>query len=69
MENTDHNTGSGQNCNAVGTNPPKTHTSNYCMFQSGLGIQTYGTLMTCMMTWDAQGHDLMDKIHRAIMSN
>ena len=39
------------------------------MFRSAAGMQTYGTLMTCMMTWDAQGKDLMRKIHGAIMAN
>ena len=39
------------------------------MFRSAAGMQTYGTLMTCMMTWDAQGRDLMEKIHGAIMAN
>lgn len=39
------------------------------MFRSATGLQTYGTLMTCMMTWDAQGKDLMEKIHAAIMAN
>lgn len=39
------------------------------MFQSAAGMLTYGTLMTCMLTWDARGHDLMGKIHQTIMSN
>ncbi|MDE0089821.1 MAG: transposase [Thaumarchaeota archaeon] len=39
------------------------------MFGSITGMQTYSTLMTCMMTWDAQGKDLMGKVHGAIMAN
>ena len=37
--------------------------------QEHYGHADDGTLMTCMMTWDAQGKDLMGKIHDAIMAN
>ena len=49
--------------------PVVLHKKIRLMFQSVIGMQTYSILMTCMMTWDAQGHNLMDKIHKAIMSS
>ena len=39
------------------------------MFRSARGMATYGTLMTCLTTWDDQGADLMEKIREAIMAS
>ena len=38
-------------------------------FRSISGMKVYGILMTCMMTWDDQGENLMGKIHESIMAN
>ena len=39
------------------------------MFRSARGMTMYGTLMTCMTTWDDQGANLMEKIREAIMAS
>ena len=39
------------------------------MFRSARGMAMYGTLMTCMTTWDDQGANLMEKIREAIMAS
>ena len=39
------------------------------MFRSAKGMATYGTLMTCLTTWNDQGADLMEKIREAIMAS
>ena len=38
-------------------------------FRSISGMKVYSILMTCMMTWDDQGENLMGKIHESIMAN
>ena len=39
------------------------------MFRSVTGMNTYGILMTCLMTWDDQGHDVSEKIYKTIMAS
>ena len=39
------------------------------MFRSAVGMQTYSTLMTYLLTWKAQDKDVLEKIHQTIMSN
>ena len=45
------------------------HKKIWLMFRSAGGMATYGTLMTCMTTWNDQGADLMEKIREAIMAS
>ena len=34
------------------------------MFRSVVGMQTYSTLMTCLLTWKAQDKDVLEKFTR-----
>ena len=39
------------------------------MFGSVTGMSVYGILMTCLMTWDDQGHDLSEKGYKTVMAS
>ena len=39
------------------------------MFGSVIGMNIYGILMTYLMTWDDQGHDLSEKVYKTITAS
>ena len=40
-----------------------------CMFRTSMGMKIYGILMTCLLTWDDQEHNLTEKVYKTIMAS
>ena len=49
--------------------PVMLHKKIRLMFRTPVGMKVYGILMTCLLTWDDQGHNLTEKVYKTFMSS